>query len=884
MEAGRRCDGIAEGAPIRDHVFAGMRRTGGSPTVANFFVSYTSSDRDWAHWIAAELLAQGHVPHVHEWEIEAGGNVLGWMEQHHDAADHVLCVVSAEYLKAPYSTLERQAAIWRAAKERSDFVLFVVVKPCALPSLIEHFRRCELIGLPMDAASQRFREFMTARAAPPTVSFPGDSVVAHSNISINVPRFFMGRDDAMVEIEATLSSGGGRAAITTLRGMRGVGKTVLAAAYADKHRFDYRATWWIRAETVDTIRADLSALAWRLGWASPDAPQDEVLRITAERLRAEGEGILLIIDNALDRDSIAGFLPRGGAAHVLITSNAHAWKGGAEEVEIRLWPRDIGAEFLLRRTGRSDERDAALALSDALGGLPLALEMGAAYCEELGLSLAAYRARFDATPAEVMDDAEFAPADYHDRMTVAKTFSLAIDAAAERHPAAEPLLVAAALLPPEPIPLFLFEEGREKLADGLDTLLDSRGLERAVATLRRFGLVDREEIEDERDPAVRTDTIRVHRLIRMAARWRRDEPSSKAILHGLIAATAAVYPDDVYNDPNQWPRALRLDTIALGLLDVVDAPDSVGLSCAVLCNGVANYRHSTLGDYTAARALFERALAIREKVLGTEHRDTTISMNDLAGLLWAQGDLASARPLFERTLAIRETVGAKHPATATSLNNLAILLRAQGDVAAARPLFERALAIRESVLGAEHPLTAISLDNLAGLLRAQGDFAAARPLFERALAIQEKVLGAEHRDTAISINNLAGLLQAQGDLIAARPLYERALAIEEKVLGAEHPTTASSLSNLAVLLRAQGDLTAARPLCERALAIREKVLGGEHPATATSLNNLARILHAQRNLAAARPLYERALAICEKSLGAEHPTTTTIRANLASLG
>ena len=387
MEAGRRCDGIAEGAPIRDHVFAGMRRTGGSPTVANFFVSYTSSDRDWAHWIAAELLAQGHVPHVHEWEIEAGGNVLGWMEQHHDAADHVLCVVSAEYLKAPYSTLERQAAIWRAAKERSDFVLFVVVKPCALPSLIEHFRRCELIGLPMDAASQRFREFMTARAAPPTVSFPGDSVVAHSNISINVPRFFMGRDDAMVEIEATLSSGGGRAAITTLRGMRGVGKTVLAAAYADKHRFDYRATWWIRAETVDTIRADLSALAWRLGWASPDAPQDEVLRITAERLRAEGEGILLIIDNALDRDSIAGFLPRGGAAHVLITSNAHAWKGGAEEVEIRLWPRDIGAEFLLRRTGRSDERDAALALSDALGGLPLALEMGAAYCEELGLSL-----------------------------------------------------------------------------------------------------------------------------------------------------------------------------------------------------------------------------------------------------------------------------------------------------------------------------------------------------------------------------------------------------------------------------------------------------------------------------------------------------------------
>ncbi|MGA3005275.1 MAG: toll/interleukin-1 receptor domain-containing protein [Acetobacteraceae bacterium] len=143
----------------------------------DIFVSYTSSDRECAHWIAAELRAQGHDLHVHEWEIDAGGNILGWMEQHHDAADHVLCVVSAGYLKAPYSTLERQAAVWRAAKERSDFVLFVVVKPCALPSLIDHFRRCELSGQPDDAARQRFRECMTPRAAPAIVAFPGELVV-----------------------------------------------------------------------------------------------------------------------------------------------------------------------------------------------------------------------------------------------------------------------------------------------------------------------------------------------------------------------------------------------------------------------------------------------------------------------------------------------------------------------------------------------------------------------------------------------------------------------------------------------------------------------------------------------------------------------------------
>ncbi len=57
---------------------------------------------------------------------------------------------------------------------------------------------------------------------------------------------------------------------------------------------------------------------------------------------------------------------------------------------------------------------------------------------------------------------------------------------------------------------------------------------------------------------------------------------------------------------------------------------------------------------------------------------------------------AAARPLYERALAIGERVlGPEHPATASSLNNLAILLQAQGDPVAGRRLYERALAIRE---------------------------------------------------------------------------------------------------------------------------------------------------------------------------------------------
>jgi hypothetical protein len=143
----------------------------------------------------------------------------------------VLCVVSDDYLKAPYSTLERNAAQWQAAKNRPGFVLFVVVKPSRLPTLSDHFRRCELFGVPEEAARQRFRDFIAKREMPEIAAFPGKAA-AVSNIAVHVPEHFMGRDEAFAAIEKGLGRYAGRVAVTALYGLRGVGKTVLAAAYA----------------------------------------------------------------------------------------------------------------------------------------------------------------------------------------------------------------------------------------------------------------------------------------------------------------------------------------------------------------------------------------------------------------------------------------------------------------------------------------------------------------------------------------------------------------------------------------------------------------------------------------------------------------------------
>jgi tetratricopeptide (TPR) repeat protein len=463
----------------------------------------------------------------------------------------------------------------------------------------------------------------------------------------------------------------------------------------------------------------------------------------------------------------------------------------------------------------------------------------------VGVSLADYRRRFDAAPVRLLDATKDAPTRY--RLTVAKTFALAIDEAAKLHPAAEPLIVHAALLAPEPIPLFLFSEGREKFGEPLASELAGDGLDEAVAALRVFALVDRETIPDERDPAMTTETIRRHRLVRTVAAGRLQGDAIEAARRVLIEAMAAVYPAAVFDDPRAWPRARRVDALAFDLVAGRDLPPTGAEERAgFLLDRLAAYREGALAAYTAARPLCERALAICEKALGPEHPNTAVSLNNLATLL--QGDLVGARVLFERSREIREKVhGREHPLTATSLSNLAGLLREQGDLAGARPLLERALEIREKALGPEHPDTATRLNNLALLLKDQGDLAGARPLFERALAISEKALGPDHPETAKSLNNLASLIQAQGDLAGARPRFERAVAICEKALGPEHPNTNRARRNLANLLLAAGASSEALTLSETALAAHEKACGAGHRwtkdsavTTATALDALGR--------------------------------------------
>jgi tetratricopeptide (TPR) repeat protein/transcriptional regulator with XRE-family HTH domain len=732
------------------------------------------------------------------------------------------------------------------------------------------------------SGSRRSRADRTGGVLLPTDFLPPHAPLpAGSRMPLAPNPLFVGRGEELLQVAAALQGNDTTVAlgqVVASTGLGGLGKTQLAVELIHRYGgFFPGGVFWLSFASADEVPLQVAACA------GPDAmdltpgieslPLEERVK-RVQRAWQSPVPRLLVFDNCEEESLLEAWRPPSGRCRVLVTSRRSHWSPtlGVTALPLDLLPRPDSVELLRRYRPDLATDDPGLdAIADKLGDLPLALHLAGRYllAYRAEVSLGDYLAELD-QPAlirhasllgEGLDDS---PSPTHHVQSLAQTFALCLgrlDREREVDRVAIALLARMACMAPgEPVP-----------RDLLGRTLEEVGPRGRADGLRRLGAVGLLE-EGE-------GWLRLHRLQVHFVRQEGLDPSAQpAVAQALIGCGEDAYQGHLTGS--------ALAAVIPHLVDAAGAASGdTGIErlAAELCNAAGRALRYA-GDIRAARPWYERALAIRERVLGPDHPDTALSLNNVGWLLRDQGELTAARPHLERALAIRERVlGPDHPDTAEGLCNLAGLLQTQGELAAARPLFERALAIRERVLGADHTLTAQSLNNLAFLLRAQGELTAARPLLERALAIWERVLGPDHPHTALSLNNLGALLRDQGELTAARPLLERALAIRERVLGPDNPDTAFSLQNLARLLQAQGELDAARSLYERALAIRERVLGPDHPHTTVSLNDLALLHRAEGELDAARPLLERALAIRERVLGPDHPDTATTRGNLALL-
>ena len=210
------------------------------------------------------------------------------------------------------------------------------------------------------------------------------------------PLGFVARD--LIDILAVAAATGRVAVICAVTGLRGVGKTQLAAAYARQRIADgWRLVGWINAETRQSLVTGLAAVAGRLGVADPRGDSEK----SASRLRDElqsraGEG-LLVLDNALSPEEVAPFLLANGATQVVITSTNQAFAQLGVAVDVSVFTREESVRYLCDRTGLTDVAGAA-AIAAKLGDLPLALAQAATVLSNQRLSCQEYLERLRTVP------------------------------------------------------------------------------------------------------------------------------------------------------------------------------------------------------------------------------------------------------------------------------------------------------------------------------------------------------------------------------------------------------------------------------------------------------------------------------------------------------
>ena len=702
---------------------------------------------------------------------------------------------------------------------------------------------------------------------------------------------------------------------TVLTGMRGSGKTQLAAAVAAKCEDEgWTIVAWINAASRTELVADLYELALRFDIDAPkDVPPETIIRRFLDQLRSvDTTNHLFVFDNVENLDDLNDLTPEGDGVRVIITTTHHLdWDNlGWHPITVGIFERDQSITLLCERSGDT-HREAADQIAEALGDLPVAVTQAAATAKSGRYSLSNYLERLSNRPLESsISQLEGDDYPYAVGISLFMAYEQALEKLRDERPRQAKIAISTlgtlSLLAASGVPthwLLELNNDSDAVRDTLSFLKRSSIIQESTdgnktIVHRLQGQVYRETYLSEQGKfnkaCIYATTILDKINIDQLANFEQQRQETRNLVEQIGAVTSQDHSRPLFSDPDfvailattiRNAADLGMPQLALTLTDsVTRAGDTLGPdhpSTLISRNNLAGaYRDA--GKLDEAIALYEQTLEDRTRILGPHHPDTLTSRNNLAYAYQDAGRLTEAITLYEQTLEDRTRIlGPDHPNTLASRNNLAYAYQAAGRLNEAITLYEQNLKDLEGLLGPDHPHTLASRNNLAYVYRKAGRLDDAITLHEQTLEDRTRILGPDHPDTLSSRHNLAYVYREAGRLDDAIPLYEQTLEDRTRILGPHHPNTLATRHNLAHAYRDTGRLDDAITLHEQTLEDHTHILGPDHPDTLSSRNNLAYAYRDAGRLDEAIPLFEQTLIDRTRTLGPAHPVTLTARNNLA---
>jgi hypothetical protein len=367
-----------------------------------------------------------------------------------------------------------------------------------------------------------------------------------SNLSIpkvfNAPlrnQLFTGRDRQIQTIHTDFISTNPLRRIQVLTAAGGYGKTQIAVEYTYRYKEEYRIVWWIRSETFSSLALDYANLADQLDLPEQKADDQQIKINAVKRFLDNNCCWLLIFDNAEDPNSLKDFIPCNESGHILITSQKRSmWLGMAQIQEVPTFLVDESVNLLLSNN-KHENQEIVEQLAEELGNLPLAVAQASAYIFKTGCSIKSYLDLFKKYSKALLSKPVDHSAYPH---TVATTWQISFQTIESISPLAITLLNMCAFLSPENIPIDLFlVKDDDKLSEGNTEIFSCPvELEDAIATLKDFSLIEREE-----------DLLSLHRLVQMVTINRISEPTQIKLVEDLLHQLKKHLLFDYY-DKNIW--------------------------------------------------------------------------------------------------------------------------------------------------------------------------------------------------------------------------------------------------------------------------------------------------------------------------------------------